>query len=164
MFTKLVGQGLQLAPQELEVQKFNPDGTLKMRYWAQVLGANQNERLIRAVGDFEHQILEEYWLRDGDAYIEWYSREKGFNILEIHAQASSEIKFWYCNICSPARFEGDKIIWTDLALDLLVNPRGQYFLLDQDELAGLKLDWLRYAQVWKNLKELLVFLQASQIN
>ncbi len=161
MFTQLIGQGLDLAPDLLEVQKYKADGSLKMHYWGRLLGANQNERLVRAIGNFEQQILGEYWLRDGDAYIEWYSQQKGFNILEIHAQPSDKLKFWYCNICRPARFEDDKIIWTDLALDLLVSPQGYFFLLDQDELAALNLGWRSYKEVWKNLLELLEIFQAS---
>ncbi len=160
MFTQLIGQGLELAPRQLEVQKYKLDGSLKMHYWGKLIGANPNERLIRAVGHFDQQIIGDFWLRDGDEYIEWYSRVKGYNILEIHAQPGGTIKFWYCNICLPAQFTGDKIVWTDLALDLLVTPQKQFFLLDQDELALLNLGWQTYSNVWKNVKELLEDFQA----
>ena len=160
MFAHLIGQGLVSAPPQLEVQKYKPDGSLKMRYWAELIGANPDERLIRAVGNFNQQIIGDYWLQDGDEYIEWYSRVKGYNILEIHAMPSGSIKFWYCNICLPARFVGESIVWTDLALDLLVSPQKDFFLLDQDDLAGLKLDWNAYAQVWKSLLELLKHFKA----
>ena len=155
MFAQLIGKGLPLAPRDLEVQKFKPDGSLKMHYWGRLIGANADERLITAVGNFDQQIVGDYWLRGGDEYIEWYSRAKGYNILEIHARPGGPIKFWYCNICRPAQFTGDKIVWTDLGLDLLVTRQRQFFLLDQDELADLKLDWQTYTQVWKSLLALL---------
>ena len=160
MFAHLIGQGLISAPRQLEVQKNKLDGSLKMRYWAELIGANQDERLIRALGNFDQQIIGDFWLRDGDEYIEWYSRVKGYNILEIHAKPDGPIKFWYCNICLPAHFVGESIVWTDLALDLLVSPQREFFLLDQDELAGFKLDWNTYAQVWKSLLELLEHFKA----
>ncbi len=161
MFAQLIGQGLALAPNLLEVQKYKADGTLKMHYWGRLLGANQDERLIQAIGDFEQQIQGDFWLCNGDEYIEWYSQQKGYNILEIHARPSGKLKFWYCNICHPARFKDDKIIWTDLALDLLVSPQGHFFLLDQDELAVLNLDWQSYKEAWKNLMDLLVFINTK---
>ena len=155
MFTHLIGTGLELAPSQLEVRKYLLDGSLKMHYWGELVGATRDERLIHAVGNFDQQIFGDYWLRDGDEYLEWYSSLKGYNILEIHAQPSGQIKFWYCNLCRPAHFVGQTIIWTDLALDLLVTPQKQFVLLDQDELALLNLDWESYAEVWRNLWELL---------
>jgi hypothetical protein len=37
----------------------------------------------------------------------------------------------------------------------LVTPQKQFFLLDQDEFALLNLGWEAYAEVWKNLLELI---------
>jgi protein associated with RNAse G/E len=155
VFACLIGRGLELAPPQLEVQKYKLDGSLKIRYWGELIGASQDKRLIRAVGNTDQQIFGDYWLRDGDEYFEWYSSLKGYNILEIHERHSTQIKFWYCNLCCPARFVGQTIVWTDLALDLLVTPQKQFFLLDQDEFALLNLDWDAYAEVWKNVLELL---------
>jgi protein associated with RNAse G/E len=155
VFACLIGRGLELAPPQLEVQKYKLDGSLKIRYWGELLGASHDERLIWAVGNTDQQIFGDYWLRDGDEYLEWYSSLKGYNILEIHERHSRQIKFWYCNLCRPARFVGQTIVWTDLALDLMVTPQEQFILLDQDEFALLNLDWDAYAKVWKNLLGLL---------
>ncbi|MHC1732421.1 MAG: DUF402 domain-containing protein [Bacteroidales bacterium] len=155
MFAHLIGQGLEASPQKLEVRKYLLDGSLKMQYWAELIGATQHERLIHAIGNFDQQIIADFWLREGDEYIEWYSSLKGYNILEIHDQPGGQIKFWYCNLCRPARFIEQAIIWTDLALDLLVTPEKQFMLLDQDELTFQKLDWETYSGIWRNLGELL---------
>jgi protein associated with RNAse G/E len=155
VFASLIGRGLELEPPRLEVQKYMLDGSLKIRYWGKLIGASQNERLIWAVGHFDHQIFGDYWLREGDEYFEWYSSLKGYNILEIHERHSKQIKFWYCNLCCPARFVGQAIVWTDLALDLMVTPQKRFVLLDQDELALLNLGWAAYAEVWKNVLDLL---------
>jgi protein associated with RNAse G/E len=155
MFACLIGRGLELAPPQLEVQKYTLDGSLKIRYWGELIGASQDKRLIRAVGNTDQQIFGDYWLRDGDEYLEWYSSLKGYNILEIHERHSRQIKFWYCNLCRPARFVGQTIVWTDLALDLMVTPQKRFVLLDQDEFALLNLDWAAYGEVWKNVLDLL---------
>ncbi|HSN93537.1 MAG TPA: DUF402 domain-containing protein [Anaerolineaceae bacterium] len=159
MFARLIGKGLDLAPTQIEVQKFLLDGSLKMHYWGELIGAKNDERLIRAVGNFDQRIIGDYWLRSGDEYLEWYSSVKGYNILEIHTQTGGPVKFWYCNLCCPARFVGQSILWTDLALDLLVTPQKQFFLLDQDEFALLHLDWQSYKLVWRNVAELLAYFR-----
>jgi protein associated with RNAse G/E len=46
---------------------------------------------------------------------------------------AGEARGYYCNLGTPARREGDEIIYTDLDLDLLVGPDGTYRVMDEDE-------------------------------
>ena len=65
MFAHLIGTGLELAPSQIEVRKYLLDGSLKMHYWGELVGATRDERLIHAVGNFDQQIFGDYWPRDG---------------------------------------------------------------------------------------------------
>ncbi|MEA4812281.1 MAG: DUF402 domain-containing protein [Anaerolineaceae bacterium] len=155
MFAGLKGQGLASLPQQVEVVKHLWDGKLKTRYFGTLIGASLTERLILAKLDFDHCLFGEYWLRAGDTFVEWYSSECAYNILELHCGQTGKVKFWYCNLSWPAKFTRNAIIWTDLALDLVVSAEKKFFLLDQDEFARLNLPWPEYRQVWQTLVFLL---------
>ena len=155
MFADLRAKGLEGLPKRLEVVKKLPDGQVRFRYWGDLIGANPEERLLSATFTFDHQLQNGYWFRTGDLSLEWFSAKESYNILELHEGQSDLVKFWYCNLCSPAEFQGEQIYWTDFALDLIVNPRGEFFLLDQDQLALQDLSWDEYVSVWRNLDKLM---------
>ena len=73
-----------------------------------------------------------FLLEPGDIFIEFYYRDRAFNIFSIYDPTGS-IKGWYCNVTAAVDIAGQEIRWRDLALDLLVLPDGRQILLDEDE-------------------------------
>jgi hypothetical protein len=71
----------------------------------------------------------------GDHFIEWFFADRWYNIMEVHG-AGEALKGWYCNVSYPAQFQGDRICYRDLALDLWVAPDGALTTLDEDEFAA----------------------------
>jgi protein associated with RNAse G/E len=76
----------------------------------------------------------------GDLMLEQYYTDRWYNLFEIHHGSSNQVKCWYINLCLPAQFGAETIIWQDLALDLVVYPNGEYGLLDEDEFEDLRLE------------------------
>ncbi len=75
----------------------------------------------------------------GDLMMERYYTDRWYNVFEVHQGATDQVKCWYINLCLPAQFSEDSIIWQDLALDLVVYPSGEYHLLDEDEFEEIPL-------------------------
>ena len=75
-----------------------------------------------------------------DRFLERYYDDRWYNIYEARDKDDDRLKGWYCNVTRPARFEGNTIFYTDLALDLLAYPDGRFLVLDEDEFKALDLD------------------------
>jgi len=63
---------------------------------------------------------------------QYFWREKWFNIF-AHINPDGSFSRWYCNVATPAKFDGKELTFTDLDLDLSVLPDGKYEVLDRDE-------------------------------
>ena len=70
----------------------------------------------------------------GDIFTEYYFLDRWYNVFHLQSP-SGQAKGWYCNVTTPATFDGDAICYIDLALDLFVHPDGRFTVLDQDEFA-----------------------------
>jgi hypothetical protein len=86
--------------------------------------------------------------------VETFYSDRWYNIFEIHDRDDGKLKGWYCNIGKPAVIEQDVVSYVDLALDLWVAPDGTQTILDEDELAGLKLDDEVKQMAFEGLREL----------
>jgi hypothetical protein len=93
-------------------------------------------------------------LAQGDRMLEHYYTRHWYNVFEIYAGESSQLKGWYCNIARPVRMHGSLIESEDLALDLFVSPEGKTLLLDEEEFAGLVLSHEDRAQAAAGLADL----------
>ena len=78
-------------------------------------------------------------LAQGDRMVEHYYSRRWYNVFEIYAGESSQLKGWYCNLARPARMQEGLIESEDLALDLFVSPEGKMLILDEEEFVGLPL-------------------------
>lgn len=63
-----------------------------------------------------------FWL-DG----RWY------NVLRMEDPKTGALDSWYCNVTTPATFDGATVRYADLDLDVRVRPTGQAEVLDEDE-------------------------------
>ncbi len=94
----------------------------------------------------------------GDTFIEYYPHNRWFNIMEIHAP-DGKLRGWYCNLTRPAVIQENTLIWTDLALDVIILPDKSFVLDDTDEYRALPLDPRERRNVVKELRALLSHLK-----
>ena len=71
-------------------------------------------------------------LEGTDLFHEYYYSDRWFNIFQVFG-ADGAMKGWYCNICKPARFQGQRIDFVDMVLDVFVYPDGRSLVLDREE-------------------------------
>ena len=139
----------------ITVIKRNPDGQEVLRYTSVVL--HQEPDSITLEASFSHPDVQvaNTTLRRGDRFVETYTTDRWYNILEIHDRETDRLKGWYCNIAKPAVMEsGNEISYVDLALDLWVAPDGTQTVLDEDEFAALDLDTETRSRARAALEEL----------
>ena len=131
---------MTLTANEVVVIKLNSQGDEVWRYAGKVLSRTDHSILIEA--RFNHSDVDVHgiMLRKNDRFLERYYDDRWYNIFEARDRDDDHLKGWYCNVTRPARFEGNEIIYEDLALDLLVYPDGRFLVLDEDEFEALDLD------------------------
>ncbi len=106
----------------------------------ELVDETSNYRLVQAhFSGAEAVPVDKVTFRKGDLMLERYYTDRWYNVFEVHHGLSDQVKCWYINLCLPAQFNADSIIWQDLALDLVVYPSGEYRLLDENEFEDLPL-------------------------
>ncbi len=112
------------------IQSFKHDGRLH-RSWDQgfVLQADENRFVA---------ITDKTWVSDEDGR-RWYTREPALYFLytkawfNVIAMLRQNGVYYYCNLASPALYDGEAIKYIDYDLDYKIFPDGRIILLDQDE-------------------------------
>ena len=110
------------------------------QYPGKVLETTDHSILIEARFNHSDVNVHGIMLRKNDRFLERYYDDRWYNIYEARDKDDDRLKGWYCNVTRPARFEGNTIFYTDLALDLLAYPDGRFLVLDEDEFKALGLD------------------------
>ena len=123
----------------ITVVKLDPSGKETWRYQGRIIHQQESRIVLEAYFDREDRLFHGMPLCKGDRFVETYFTDRWYNIYEIHSRADDSLRGWYCNVSLPARLEGDKLFFTDLALDLLVFPDGRQIILDEDEFYSLDL-------------------------
>ena len=123
----------------ITVIKLDINGVETWRYPAQILHRHSSQIVLEAYFDRDDMLFHGMPLYKGDRFLEAYFTDHWYNIYEIHSRADGHLRGWYCNVCYPARLDGDRLVFKDLALDLLVFPDGGQLVLDEDEFARLEL-------------------------
>jgi len=131
------------------------------RYTGQVLAESPNGILVEARFNRADLVFNGILLRENDRFVEFYSREKWFNIYEIYDRDDAILKAWYCNVTRPARWGDGVLCYDDLALDLLVYPSGQQLALDEDEFMRLNLPESEQKHARQALEELKGFFSQT---
>lgn len=139
---------------EITICKLDHDGRETWRYTGRML--EQGPTWAKVVAYFNRPDKDAGYVvfREGDRFVEWHYKDRWYNISEIYDVGDDRLKGYYCNITRPALIEPNKIAWSDLALDVWVDPRGTFMLLDEDEFAALPIDALTRAKVWAAVEDL----------
>lgn len=112
--------------------------------------------------DPQHIVVEARMTRDaatdylnfrrGDRMVETFYTYRGYNVMEVHDVDDDRLKGWYCNITRyPTIVQGADsvtVAYEDLALDAFISPVGDLLVLDEDEMAALKLPTGDVAHAW----------------
>ena len=114
------------------VQSFKHDGSLH-RTWSMgfVMEANDKRTIV---------VTNKTWVTEADGR-KWYTREPAicffypdhwFNIICMMRKTGV---YYYCNLASPAIYDGEALKHIDYDLDVKLYPDGTEVLLDEDEYA-----------------------------
>lgn len=71
----------------------------------------------------------------------YFWRDRWYNVFRL-SRPGCELALWYCNVTTPPTFDGRRLEYVDLDLDVAVKPDGCINLLDEDE---FELHQRRYA-------------------
>lgn len=110
------------------------------RYQAREILREENTVMLEAYFNRKDTALLEIIIKNNDRFIEFFFRDRWYNIFQIYDRDDNALKGWYCDICKPASISEDKITYVDLSLDLFVNPDGRLEVLDQNEFNDLEID------------------------
>lgn len=127
---------IPMAFPDVEITKLDHLGKPVLSYPGEIVYRDGQVIVVRCVWSHERYDFGPFDLEPGDIFIEYYYPNRWFNIFEIY-DLSGTLKGWYCNLTAPVALSNGKIRWRDLALDLLVLPNGEDFLLDEDEFEAL---------------------------
>jgi hypothetical protein len=59
--------------------------------------------------------------------------DRWYNVMRCDRPRGGGLEYWYCNVTTPAQFDGETVRYADLDLDVQVFPTGEVRLLDEDE-------------------------------
>lgn len=121
---------LPVCQSRIYIQSFKHDGRLH-RTWDQgyVLQANPHRQIL---------VTDKAWVTDEDGKV-WHTREpalcyfyddKWFNVIAMIREYGI---YYYCNLASPALYDGEALKYIDYDLDYKIFPDGTVVLMDEDE-------------------------------
>jgi predicted RNA-binding protein associated with RNAse of E/G family len=147
----------------ITIVKLDVSGKETWRYQGRILHQQGSRLILEAYFNREDMLFQGMPLCRGDRFVETYFTDRWYNIYEIHSRADDSLRGWYCNVSFPARLEGDKLFFTDLALDLLVFPDGRQIVLDEDEFNRLDLTPQVREQAISALRELQAVFKQPEV-
>ena len=122
------------------VYKLDAAGHEVWNYTGKIL--SQDEATIRLEAKFNRDDYDLGYtvFKRNDNFIEYFYRDRWYNVFAIYDRDDGQLKGWYCNVCRPSTWD-EKGLWCeDLELDVWVpNGPGQPLILDEDEFAALNL-------------------------
>ncbi len=59
--------------------------------------------------------------------------DRWYNVMRCDRPHGGGLEYWYCNVTSPAQYDGETVRYIDLDLDVLVFPDGKTKVVDEDE-------------------------------
>jgi protein associated with RNAse G/E len=142
---------------KITVEKRKPDGSLVTNYVGELISRDDTKTILECRFNFE-AVKPYVSFCLGDRSVETFYHDRWYHIVELHSVDDDLLKGWYCNLTLPPTItERDDellIVYIDLAIDVFVNPRGDFLILDEEELDLLKLDPVTQLQVWFNVEAL----------
>lgn len=112
------------------IQSFKHDKSLH-RTWAKGFVIESNEKRIVAITDRSWVIESDgrKWLTREPAICFFYP-DRWYNVICMIRKSGIH---YYCNIASPSIYDNEAIKNIDYDLDVKVNPKWEYTILDEDE-------------------------------
>jgi protein associated with RNAse G/E len=130
----------------ITIHKLNSDGQEVFRYQGEILERSERQLIVQAIYNHRDQDVVGLQLAHGDVFIEYHFEKRWYNIFAVLTKDLKRIKGWYCNITRPARIEISDIYADDLALDVIIDPSGEFILVDEQEFEDLALPAAERAQ------------------
>ena len=59
--------------------------------------------------------------------------DRWYNVMRLERPRGAGLEGWYCNIATPAHFDGENVRYADLDLDVRVSALGETEVVDEDE-------------------------------
>ncbi|GAC1398652.1 MAG: DUF402 domain-containing protein [Pyrinomonadaceae bacterium] len=119
----------------VNVESCKSDGRVH-RTWAAHLIV-QTASLIILDGFFETEIRHPLLgtIARGTRSLEFYWTTRWYSVFRFH-EPDGHLRNFYCNINQPPEFDGAKLRFVDLDIDILVLPDMSFRVLDEDEFAA----------------------------
>jgi len=118
------------------VEKYNYKGDFVFSWDGEKIYFD-DEKIIIKKDWFIHDVsVGLFTFQRGDLLTEVFFFNKWYNAYMV--ERDGKLKGWYINLSKPAVFEDNKIIYTDLILDLVVDSEGNFEVLDEDEYEKIK--------------------------
>ena len=146
----------------ITVHKLDFQGREVWRYAGRVLTRGATNLTLEAVFDHDDEEFFGLRLQRGDRFVETYYTDRWYNVFAIHDGDQGGLKGWYCNIARPARIEDKDLFAEDLALDLIVDRRGKWWVADEAEFEALPITEQDLKRASEALTELQRLASASQ--
>lgn len=116
--------------ESIYIQSFKHDKSLH-RTWAKGYVIEANEKRIVAITDRSWVIESDgrRWLTREPAICFFYP-DRWYNVICMIRKTGIH---YYCNLASPSIYDGESLKNIDYDLDIKVNPKWEYTILDEDE-------------------------------
>jgi protein associated with RNAse G/E len=59
--------------------------------------------------------------------------DRWYNVMRCDRPKAGGLEYWYCNVTTPAQYDGEAVRYVDLDLDVRVFASGETEVLDEDE-------------------------------
>ena len=123
----------------ITVYKLDSSGRITWQYQGQVLSRTTEGLCLEAFFNRDDRDYGYALFKRGDRFVEYFYRDRWYNVFAVYDRDDGLLKGWYCNICRPCRLTNDAVYCEDLALDVWVSPAGQSTILDEEEFEALQL-------------------------
>ena len=72
------------------------------------------------------------WITPYETHNHFWS-DRWYNVMRLQYPRGGDFDGWYCNVATPARYDGETVRYADLDLDVRVSAEGKPKVLDEDE-------------------------------
>ena len=123
---------IMTAPDQITVRVHKYDGA-EHRQWNATIAHRQNSLIVldaEFAADVQHDLLGN--ISRGTRTIEYYWLDRWYNIFQF-LESDGTTKLFYCNVSMPPVISGGVLSYTDLDIDILVQPDWSFRVLDLEE-------------------------------
>lgn len=114
----------------------------------------QSGTLLTLLGTFDREIIHPDLgvIRRGTISYEYYWLDRWFNVFKF-MEPDGAFRNFYCNVSMPPDFDGTTLSYVDLDIDIVVDEKGGYDILDEAEFAKNAAEYRFPDEVIKNAKD-----------